>query len=103
MANHQAEEVVVEDVAGPGGEGAVEDIMLDVQDTAASNKVQPHHPGQGMEEVRVKQMQIVTVTGVRRQMSHTMKSLLLRTHRVRVTLSHRHHWYATKHIMRNMV
>ena len=103
MANHQAEEVVVEDVAGPGGEGAVEDIMLDAQDTVGSNKGHPHHPDQGMEEVRVKQMQIVTVTGVRIQMSHTMKSLLLRTHRVRVTLSHRHHWHATKHIMRNMV
>ena len=103
MANHQAEEVVVEDVAGPGGEGAVEGIMLDVQVTVVSNKAHPHHPEQGMEEVRVKQMQIVIVTGVRRQMSHTMKSLLLRRYRVRVTSYHQHHWHATKHIMRNMV
>ena len=105
MVNHQAEEVVVEDVAGPGGEGAVEDIMLDVQVTVASNKAHPQHPEQGMEEVKVKQMQNVTVTGVRRQrqMSHTMKSHLLRRYRVRVTLSHQHHWHAIKHIMRNMV
>ena len=102
MANHQAEEVVVEDVAGPGGEGAVEDIMLDVQVTVASNKAHPHHPEQGMEEVKVKQMQIVTVT-LRMEMSHRMKNLLLRRYRVRVTLSHQHHWHATKHIMRNMV
>ena len=102
MANHQAEEVE-EDVADPGGEGAVGDIMLDVQDTVVSNKAHPHHPEQGMEEVRVKQMQIVTVTGVRIQMSHTMKSLLLRRYRVRVTLPHHHHWHAIKHIMRNTV
>ena len=101
MANHQAEEVE-EDVADPGGEGAVGDIMLDVQDTVASNKAHPHHPEQGMEEVKVKQMQIVAVT-LMIVMSHRMESPLLRTHRVRVTLSHRHHWHATKHIMRNMV
>ena len=103
MANHQAEAVVVEDVAGPGGEGGAGDIMLDVQVTVASNKAHPQHPEQGMEEVKVKQMQNVTVTGVRRQMSHTMKSLLLRRYRVRVTSSHQHHWHAIKHIMRNMV
>ena len=37
MANHQAEEVV-EDEAGHVGEGAVVDIIPDVQDTVASNK-----------------------------------------------------------------
>ena len=99
MANHQAEEVVVEDVAGRGGEGAVEDIILD---TVASNKAHPHHPEQGMEEVKIRQKQIVTVT-LMMVMSHRMKSLLLRRYRVRVTSSHQHHWHATKHIMRNMV
>ena len=101
MANHQAEEVV-EDEAGHVGEGAVVDIIPDVQDTVASNKAHPHHPEQGMEEVKIRQKQIVTVT-LMMVMSHRMKSLLLRRYRVRVTSSYQHHWHATKHIMRNMV
>ena len=101
MVNHQAEEAVV-GVADREAEGAVEVIILDVQDTVASNKAHPHHPEQGMEEVEIRQMQIVTVT-LMIVMSHRMKSLLLRRHRVRVTSFHQHHWHATKHIMKDLV